>query len=154
MQHVYIQDDTAPTVNVQLTVTRCSGERPVAGASVAALLNGYTAANQSVPLAALAGNVYTGALDFETLFPGIAFSTTSSLQFCDANQANIASACNPGGDTGATFANQSVLLNACSSFLSSGAITQVAQAPQQIVQACSIIAIELALICRYDLVQS
>lgn len=140
--------ETAPVLNVQLTVSKCGAPDPISGATVQALLNGYTARDQPVSLAGSASNVYSGALDFGDIFPDIAFSTSSSLQFCAANQKNIEIACAPRADKQATYANQSVLLNACASYLTSGAIKDQSQAPQQISQACAVIALEMALICK------
>ena len=57
--------------------------------------------------------------------------TSSNMQ----NQQNIATACSS-SDSGSTFANTSVLLDACAGFLSNGELTSLGTSPQVLVRPC------------------
>ena len=82
----------------------------------------------------------------DELFPNLQYYLTTTVNFCQANQANIQRACSVGGGA-LTYANSSVLLNACTSFSTSGALQSITRAPQQVVVACSVLAVQMSLLC-------
>ena len=87
-----------------------------------------------------------GQLNLGTLFPDLQYYLTSTVSFCEANRVNIERACSIGAGSN-TLANSSVLLGACTSFLTNGALTSASQASNQVVLACSVLAVQMSLLC-------
>ena len=122
---------------------------PCALEQVNALLTGFTATKQPFALHAEnpSSNVYAGQLNMNYQFPNLEYSTTATINFCSSNQANIKKACSVGINNGLSFANSTVLLDACTQFLTNGALTSVSQAAEQIALACAVVAVEVGLLC-------
>lgn len=116
---------------------------------VNALLSGFTAQQEPFPLQQFdnTSNIYSAPLDLELVFPNLAYSNQATVNFCTSNQASIETACAVGITNGLTFANTSVLLNACTQFLTNGAISSVGKAAQQVALACAVVAVEIGLLC-------
>ena len=89
---------------------------------------------------------YVGQLDMNELFPNLQYYLTTTVSFCESNRQNIQAACSIGAGT-QTFANSSLLLSACASFLTDGKLSSLAQASTQIVVACSILSVQMSLLC-------
>lgn len=116
---------------------------------VTALLSGYTASNMQMPLPPISqgSNIYSAPLDLNQLFPSLSYTQGATLGFCKSNQITLRRACSAGIRNGLSFANSSVLLNACTQFLTNGALTSVSQAATQVALACAVVAVEVGLLC-------
>ncbi|KAK9809351.1 hypothetical protein WJX73_008131 [Symbiochloris irregularis] len=134
---------------LRLVLTKCDPPMPISGAEATAFISGFNRENFPIALEE-GGNgsaAYVGLLNMDELFPNLQYYLTTTIDYCQANQANIARSCSVGTSSSQSYANSSLLLNACTSFATSGSLQSITQAPRQVVVACSVLAVQMSLLC-------